>query len=150
VATATQAIPTDARTLLAFNEPNFFSQANLSPEQAAAQWPRVQQVAAARGLKIASPSLNYCGGGCWETDPFVYFDKFFAACPNCQVDYLAIHWYACTLDALKNYVTKMKKYNRPMWLTEFACGDGDTSLANQKAYMQAAVPYLESEPAVMR
>jgi hypothetical protein len=80
----------------------------------------------------------------------VYFDKFFAACPNCQVDYLAVHWYACSLSALKNYITGMKKYGKPIWLTEFACGDGDTALANQKAYMQAAVPYLESEPAVAR
>ncbi len=143
-------IPQGAKTLLTFNEPNFFSQANLSPEQAAAEWPRVQQIAAARGLKIASPALNYCGGGCFETDPFVYFDKFFAACPNCQVDYLAVHWYACTLPALKNYINGMKKYGKPIWLTEFACGDGDTALANQKAYMQAAVPYLEGEPAVAR
>lgn len=143
-------IPQGARTLLTFNEPNFFSQANLSPEQAAAEWPRVQQIAAARGLKIASPALNYCGGGCFETDPFKYFDKFFAACPNCQVDYLAVHWYACTLPALQNYINGMKKYGKPIWLTEFACGDGDTALANQKAYMQAAVPYLESEPAVVR
>lgn len=143
-------IPSGAKTLLTFNEPNFFSQANLSPTDAAAQWPRVQQVAQARGLKIASPALNYCGGGCWETDPFTYFDKFFAACPNCQVDYLAVHWYACTLPALQNYINGMKKYGKPIWLTEFSCGDGDTSLANQEAYMKAAVPYLENEPAVAR
>ena len=143
-------IPQGVRTMLTFNEPNFFSEANLSPEQAAAEWPRVQQIASARGLKIASPALNYCGGGCFETDPFVYFDKFFAACPNCQVDYLAVHWYACTLPALKNYINGMKKYGRPIWLTEFSCGDGDTALSNQKAYMQAAVPYLESEPGVAR
>jgi hypothetical protein len=114
------------------------------------KWPRVEQIARARGLKIASPALNYCGGGCWETNPFIYFDKFFAACPTCEVDYLAVHWYACTVDALRNYVTQMKKYNRPIWVTEFACGDGDTSLANEKAYMQAAVQYLEGEPAVTR
>lgn len=143
-------IPQGAKTLLTFNEPNFFVQANLSPEQAAAEWPRVQQIATARGLKIASPALNYCGGGCWETNPFTYFDKFFAACPNCQVDYLAVHWYACTLPALKNYIEGMKKYGKPIWLTEFSCGDGDTALANQKAYMQAAIPYLESEPMVAR
>lgn len=148
VTNAINSIPQGARTLLAFNEPNFYSQSNLSPTQAAALWPQIQQIATARGLKIASPALNYCGGGCWETDPFVYFDKFFAACTNCQIDYLAVHWYACTVSALQNYINGMKKYNKPIWLTEFACGDGDTSLANQKAYMQAAIAYLESEPAV--
>ena len=38
---------------------------------------------------------------------------------------------------------------RPIWLTEFSC-DTSHSVADQKAYMQAAVPYLESNPNVMR
>jgi hypothetical protein len=143
-------IPQGAKTLLTFNEPNFFSQSNLSPTQAAALWPKIQQIANARSLKISTPAVNYCGGGCWETNPYTYMDKFFAACTNCQIDYVAVHWYACTLSALQNYINGFKKYGKPIWLTEFSCGDGDTSLANQKAYMQAAVPWLESEPSVMR
>jgi hypothetical protein len=150
VNSAINSIPAGAKTLLTFNEPNFFAQSNLSPTGAAALWPKITQIASAKGLKIASPALNYCGGGCWETNPFTYMDKFFAACPNCQVDYLAVHWYACTLSALQNYINGWKKYGKPIWLTEFSCGDGDTSLANQKAYMQAAIPYLENEPTVMR
>jgi len=146
------------KTLLGFNEPNFFSQANLSPEQAAAKWPEVQQVAAATGAAIASPALNYCGGGCWETDPFVYLDKFFAACPGCKVDYIAVHWYACKVDYLKNYISNIKSHswsnNRPIWLTEFSCLDenvDDTNQAAEIAYMKAAVQYLEfEEPAVKR
>jgi hypothetical protein len=146
------------KTLLGFNEPNFFSQANLSPEQAAAKWPEVEQVAAATGAMIASPALNYCGGGCWETDPFVYLDKFFAACPSCKVDYIAVHWYACKVEYLKNYISNIKarawSTNRPIWLTEFSCLDediDDTNQAAQIAYMKAAVQYLEfEEPRVKR
>lgn len=146
------------KTLLGFNEPNFFAQANLSPEQAAAKWPELEQVAAATGAAIASPALNYCGGGCWETNPFTYLDKFFAACPNCKVDYIAVHWYACKVEYLKSYISNIKarswSNNRPIWLTEFSCLDeniDDTNQAAQIAYMKSAVQYLEfEEPAVKR
>jgi hypothetical protein len=146
-------IPSGTKTLLGFNEPNFFSQANLSAAQAASYWPQLQDIARARAMKIASPALNYCGpaASCWDTNPFTYFDKFFAACTGCQVDYLAVHWYACDVAALRSYISDMKRYNKPIWLTEFACGDGaDRSLAKQKQYMRDAVAYLEAEPAVMK
>ena len=148
-------IPAGVKTLLGFNEPNFFAQANLSAAQAAAEWPKVQQIARDRGLKLASPAVNFCGpaSNCHATDPFVYLDDFLRACSNCQVDYIAAHWYACDLPALEWYVGQLKsKYpNKPIWLTEWACGDGsDRSLAKQMEYMKDAVPYLESEPAVMK
>jgi hypothetical protein len=148
---ADAALTADERYLLTFNEPDFTSQANLTPEQAAALWPQVEQIADAHHLTIVSPALNYCGGGCNETDPFVWFDKFFAACPGCRVDALAVHWYACTRDALEHYIGQMKRYGRPIWLTEFACLDGgDTSLPTEQAYLADAVDYLEHEPAVVR
>ena len=148
-------IPTGAKTLLGFNEPNFFLQANLSAAQAAAEWPKVQQIARDRGMKLASPAVNFCGPAtsCHDTDPFNYLQAFLAACPSCQVDYIAAHWYACDLPALQWYIGQLKtKFpTKPIWLTEFACGDGaDRSLAKQKQYMQAAIPYLESEPQVAK
>jgi hypothetical protein len=38
---------------------------------------------------------------------------------------------------------------KPIWLTEFSC-DTTHSVADQMAYMQAAIPYLESSPNVFR
>ncbi|MCY0992004.1 glycoside hydrolase family protein [Nannocystis sp. ILAH1] len=144
-------IPEGARYLLAFNEPNFGAQANLTPQEAAALWPQVEAVADAHGLEIVSPALNYCGGDCNKTDPFEWFDEFFAACPGCRVDHLAVHWYACTRDALTWYIGEMKRYDLPIWLTEFSCLDAeDKSVAVQKQYMQEALEYLEAEPAVVR
>ena len=148
-------IPTGAKTLLGFNEPNFFSQANLSAAQAAAQWPNLQQIAQPRGMKLTSPAVNYCGpaASCWDTNPFHYLTDFFAACPGCQVDYIAAHWYACDLPALQSYIGQLKTTfpTKQIWLTEFACGDGtDRSLAKQEQYMQSAIPYLEGEPQVAK
>ncbi len=144
-------IPEGARYLLAFNEPNFYSQANLTPQQAAELWPQVEAIADAHGLEIVSPALNYCGGGCNKTTPFEWFDEFFAACPGCRVDHLAVHWYACSKDALSGYIEQMKQYDRKIWLTEFSCLDqADVSVPVQKQYMQEALAYLEAEPAVSR
>lgn len=157
--TVAAAIPAGTDTLLGFNEPNFKSQANMTPSQAAARWPILEDIARRKGgLKITSPAVNYCGdcvseGGVTFTDPVVYLDAFFAACKTCKVDYIAVHWYACDVGALQWYIGLFKKYNKPIWLTEFACGDrpaNEITLDVQKTYMTAAVNYLENEPAVAR
>jgi hypothetical protein len=146
-------IPASAKTLLGYNEPNFFFQANLSAKDAAAHWPELEAVADARGLTLASPAMNFCGPAkdCHETDPFKYLDAFFAACKDCRVDYIAAHWYACDGPALTWYLGQLKKYRRPIWLTEFSCLDGqDRSVAAQKKYMETAVAILEADADVAR
>lgn len=143
----------DARYLLGFNEPNFFVQANLSATAAAALWPQLEAIATANDLKLVSPALNFCGPAesCHDTDPFSYLDDFFAACVGCRVDYVAAHWYACDGPALTWYLEELKKYGKPIWLTEFSCGDGnDRSLAKQKQYMEDALAILEADDDVFR
>lgn len=151
-------IPAGTQYLLGFNEPNFRSQSNLTPTQAAAIWPVLQEVARRKNLKLVSPALNYCGdcvqeNGVTYYSPTQYLDAFFAACPNCQVDYIALHTYVCEEQYLRQKVAEVKKYNKPIWLTEFACGDAPAAqitLAAQKKYMLDAVNYLENEPAIFR
>ena len=146
----------DARYLLGFNEPNFTTQANMKPSQAAAIWPKLEKIAKDYNLKIVGPAVNYSGNPVTEngvsfTDPVVYLDAFFAACPNCQVDYIAVHNYMCYAGALADYIKKFKKYNRPIWLTEFACWDQPSiTLDMQKAYMVGAIDYLEGDTTVFR
>jgi Glycosyl hydrolase catalytic core len=145
-------VPSDTRYLLGFNEPNFGQQANMTPTEAAAAWPAMEEFAKAHGIALVSPAVNYCGGNCNVTDPFDWLDQFFAACPTCKVDAIAMHWYACTKDALNFYLSKFEsKYKQPLWLTEFSCLDsGDTSAAAQTAYMNDALPILEADPRVAR
>lgn len=151
-------LPAGTQYLLGFNEPNFKSQANLTPSQAAAVWPVLQEVARRKGLKLVSPALNYCGdcvseNGTTYYSPTQYLDAFFAACPSCQVDYIAVHTYVCQEQYLRQKVAELKKYNKPIWVTEFACGDMDANLitpAVQQKYLLDAVNYLEKEPAVFR
>lgn len=147
----------DARFLLGFNEPNFFEQSNLSAAQAAALWPRLEAIAAQRGLALVSPAVNFCGdaesgtGPCHDTDPVAYLTDFFAACQGCRVDYVAVHWYNCDLASLRWYLGEFASFGKPIWLTEFACAyGGDTSPDGQAAYMREAIPFLESETNVHR
>lgn len=150
-------IPADAQTLLGFNEPNFGSQANLSAEDAAALWPELEEIADARGLQLVSPAVNFCGGDCQDTDPFAYLDAFLAACDGCRVDALGIHIYVgCNPEGenhaewLINHVETYKsRFPHPLWLTEFAC-DSAANEAEQLAFLEDAVQYLENEPRIAR
>ena len=146
----------NAKYLLGFNEPNFMSQANMKPTEAAALWPKLEKIARDFGLKIVGPAVNYSGDGVTEngvtySNPIAYLDAFFAACPNCQVDYIAVHNYMCYSGALSDYINQFKKYNKPIWLTEFACWDQATiTLDMQKGLVMGAIDFLESEPMVFR
>jgi len=152
-----KAIRSDAKYLLGYNEPNFFDQANLSAADAAADWPTVEAVAQAHNLKIVSPAVNYCGdakamtGRCHDYEPAHYLQAFFDACADCQVDYVAVHWYNCDISSLTWYLDQFKKFNKPIWVTELACAIGDdTSAAGNEKYLREVVPYLEQRQDVFR
>ena len=150
-------IPAGSAYLLGFNEPNFQAQSNLTPQQAAAAWPMVEAQAAATGAAIVSPAVNFCGPAsqCNDTDPYQYLKDFFGACQGCKVDYVAAHWYNCDLPSLQDYLEPggnlegFEQFGKPIWLTEFSCG-GSSTEADQEAYMNLAIPYLEGNPNVFR
>ncbi|MEQ8474249.1 MAG: glycosyl hydrolase [Marinoscillum sp.] len=142
------------RYLLGFNEPNFIDQANMTPTEAASKWPELEALAQQYQLELISPAVNYCGncvseGGVTYYDPVDYLDDFFEACENCRVDFIAIHYYGC--GGLQSYLDRFKKYDRPLWVTEFACWDQDNiSLDMQKSYLINAVDILENDPSVVK
>jgi hypothetical protein len=160
-------LPAGAKYVLGFNEPNFKAQADLTSGQAAADWPTVEGQAKKVSALLVAPGVNYCGSPsdssqCTDpsvTDPYSYLKDFFADCPGCEVDYVAAHWYNCDLPSLQGYLEGnldaggglegFVQFGKPIWLTEFAC-DGSHSVAEQQAYMQAAIPYLEGNPHVFR
>ena len=155
--TVSSALPNGSKYVLGFNEPNFFTQANLSAAQAASYWPAVQINAASAGVAIVGPAMNFCGPAsqCHGTDPYQYLKEFFADCTNCKVDHIAVHWYNCDLASLRDYLEPggnlegFEQFGKPIWLTEFSC-DGSASVAQQEAYMRAAIPYLEGNPNIFR
>jgi hypothetical protein len=148
----TSKIPAGSKFLLGFNEPNFKSQSNLTPAQAAAMWPYVEEIATKKNLNLVSPAVNWCGDcvAGVTSDPVDWLDKFIAACPDCHFDYIAVHNYNSYLAPLKSYIEKFRKYGKPLWLTEFASWDDPVDYAGVVKYMKEALPYLEKEPLVYR
>jgi hypothetical protein len=166
-AAVNDALPAGSKYVLGFNEPGFKTQSNLTPQQAATAWPTLQSHARGAGIPTVSPAVNFCGSSsnssqCSDptiTDPYTYLKDFFAACSGCEVDYVAVHWYGCDVPSLQAYLEGSAdgggslqgfgQFGRPIWVTEFSC-DSSHSVGDQKAYMQAAVPYLEGNPHVVR
>jgi len=141
--------------ILGFNEPNFKDQANMTPTQAAAAWPQLQAIADKYGLKLVSPAVNYCGNcvsenGTVYTSPFKWLDDFFAACPGCRVDYIALHWYGGG-NSIMGYVNDARKYGKPIWVTEFADWENTGVTPEiQKNYLAGTTNFLERDPGVFR
>jgi hypothetical protein len=166
-ASVNASIPPGSKYLLGFNEPNFKKQANLSAQQAASYWPTLQAHARAAGTSLVSPAVNFCGSAsnsslCTDpnvTDPYTYLRDFLAACSGCEVDFIAVHAYYCDLPSLQAYLEGnldaggtlqgFLQFGRPIWLSEFSC-DSTHSVVEQKAFMEAAVPYLEGNPNIFR
>ena len=131
--------------LLTFNEPNGKDQSDLTPAEAAALWPAVVAVARARNLSIVAPVPS-------GTDT-AWLDSFFAACAcAADVDVIALHPYACTAAALKGALTAWGKFGKPLWVTEFNCGDGakNATAAEHLAWAAAALPILDADARVER
>ncbi|CAN0512617.1 unnamed protein product [Ectocarpus sp. 12 AP-2014] len=138
--------------MLGFNEPNFGSQANLTPQEAAALWSTVKSEAATLGAEIVSPAVNFCGGDCTKEDPYEWLDDFFSACEGCDVTAIAVHIYSCEVRYLNKILQGYLKYGLPIWITEFACADDAAYMneASQAAYLADALTLLELHPSVAR
>ncbi|GAA5923670.1 hypothetical protein JCM3775_000466 [Rhodotorula graminis] len=147
---AKKALAAGATHVLGFNEPDLPEQANLSPSAAAQLWKdHVEPLAGT--AKLVSPAVTNgvkldngtSMGVLWLVD-------FLAACDRCTVDAVALHWY----DSARNtaYFTSYledshKTLNKPIWLTEFM---GTGTPAEQKTFLEFAVPYLEKQDWVER
>jgi hypothetical protein len=144
--------------VLALNEPNLTSQANMTPQQAAQLWPQYESISRQTGVKIVGPAITW-GTMAGYQDPVVWLDAFYAAYQaanngsNPQIDYLAFHWYDYGLSA---QLDRLAKYGKAVWVTEFANwhsqNDGSqiTTLAEQEAQMTNIVAICETRADVFR
>ena len=146
--------------LLAFNEPNFSDQANMTPSAAATAWSGLQTIADEFGLKLVSPAPNWCGycveeNGTTYNSPYDWLRDFFALCTDCRVDYIAVHFYMGSRDAVKGSIEQLyNQFHKPIWLTEFNMdknGMGDNGTADeQRAFMVDMIDWMEQDPRIFR
>ncbi|KAF7360054.1 Glycoside hydrolase family 128 protein [Mycena venus] len=136
-----------ATTILAFNEPDIASQANMTPESAAALYKQWIHPLSAKGFKLATPAVTNGGAPTGLT----WLDSFLAACSGCAFDYIALHWYGGWIDDFTEFIDGAKKYNKPIYLTEFGLAwDADAQASNYLEFLPLALSYLDSEPAVAK
>jgi hypothetical protein len=146
--------------ILAFNEPNFKDQANMTPSQAAKAWPALQAIADEFNLKLVSPAPNWCGwcveeNGTTYNSPYDWLRDFFKECPKCRVDYIGIHFYMGDMNAVKGSIEQLyNQFGKPIWLTEFNMdknGMGDNGTVDeQRNFMVNMINWMEQDDRVYR
>lgn len=139
--------------LLGYNEPNLTDQANMTPAQAAARWGEVVALAKELNLKLVSPAMNY-GTLAGYSDPIKWLDEFFTQ-PGVSIDdidAISIHCYMASPQALKDYVARFYKYNKPIWMTEFCAWEeyAIRSEEDQINYMCQVLNYMEQDSQIER
>ena len=144
-----------ARFLLGFNEPDSGSQANMTPEQAAALWPRLEST----GLRLGSPAPAVPGGG--------WLSRFMtiARTRRLRVDFIALHIYQDftdpqAVDELRSELISIhRRYGKPLWITEIGALDirawgehmySAPSAALASGYLRRLLPMLDSLGFVQR
>lgn len=140
-----------AKYLLAFNEPNFNDGSRLTPQDAVNAWVNIEKIATAKNLEIVSASPAYNGpdnyGG--YSDPVAWHTDFFKLCPTCKVDFIAFHTYDATAGSVIGVTGLLKKFNRPLWITEFS--NRVIQNAEEKiAFMKEILTSYENDPDIFR
>lgn len=105
----------------------------------------------AQGAKLGSPATTGNTGPQW-------LSQFLQACDDCQVDFVAYHYYSGSTDLteMQNAIAAMKKVagNRPLWITEFgltAAKDGGNFDAQTRAqFIQKASQWMDGESSIER
>jgi hypothetical protein len=132
--------------LMGFNEPNYKAQSELTPTEAAAMWPLLEET----GRRLTTPAVSACE---WLGNPAClnrqWLEQFIAECDGCRFDALALHWYGCSALDLFTYLDgRHRQYpTLPIWLTEFGC---PSYAGDPVAFMRDAVPMLRRLPYVHR
>jgi len=146
----------EGKILLGFNEPDMAGQANMTPAQALALWPKLM----ATGMTLGSPAV-----ATGAATPGGWLDQFMTGAKQdgYRVDFITVHWYGGdfrtgpAVQELQSYLQSIwDRYHLPIWLTEFALTSysGGTATfpaeAEQAAFLTAATTMLDGLSYVQR
>lgn len=147
----TSQIPeTRTNHLLGFNEPDHPGQSNMSVDEAIRLWPLLQST----GLRLGSPGTTNAASP--------WLDQFMtkAKKANLRVDFMTMHCYASP--NAESFLARVRylhdKYQRPIWVTEFAVADWSATPSRPSRYtgieirrfMRATVAGMRAMPFVER
>jgi hypothetical protein len=122
--------------ILGFNEPDGAQQANMTVDEAIALWPRLMEI----GVPLVSPAPV----GIENPWLIEFMEK--AEAQNLRVDYIAVHSYGGSnplafIDKLKRV---HERWNKPIWITEFAVADWNaTSAADNRHSVDDVLNFMK-------
>ena len=138
------------RFILGFNEPDSRIQSNMSVDEAIALWPKLEAI----GLPLGSPATVNPENK-WMVDFMKKVDQL-----GLRVDFICVHHYGgrSVQGLLKKLDRLYTKYNRPIWITEFAPADWDAKSVEENRhteedvleFMRKVLPALEHLDYVIR
>lgn len=100
--------------LLGFNEPDGAAQSNLTPTQAFNLWPKLENLSS----RLGSPAI---AGNASKVNSWL--ETFTSL--GVKFEFVCVHWYAPpnSESFLKQIDAIYAKYQKPIWVTEFAVSD---------------------------
>jgi hypothetical protein len=135
-------------TVLGYNEPNKSDQANLSVEDAFAEWP---DMVSNPDIRVGSPSVS--DDGRWWLEDFMALVED----AGLRVDFITVHWYGWSAgscdnaNGLEGAINWAEQWGRPIWLTEFGCmHESNPDAATVENFFLSALEMLERHPSVER
>ncbi|EIW85422.1 hypothetical protein CONPUDRAFT_162621 [Coniophora puteana RWD-64-598 SS2] len=127
-----------AKTVLGFNEPDFSSQSNLAPAQAASLWEQYIQPLKADGVALGGPAVTAAPSG------IPWLQQFLGNCTSCTFDFIPLHWYGDGVGNFYNYIWEFHGEfpSYPIWVTEFA--STSTNVTEVNSFCNASIAYMDS------
>jgi len=81
-------------------------------------WKEYLDPLADQGYTLMSPACTNGPSG------IAWYKSFFAGCTGCRIHAMAVHYYGTDATQMINYLIELHNtFNRPIWVTEFACQD---------------------------
>lgn len=148
----TTAIEAGSLSLLTFNEPDqtiSVGGTDIDPAIAASIYIRHVQPYAGK-IALGSPAISQ------KDQKLEWLSRFMVSCTDCTIDFLAIHYYASTLDVtaatsdMARWISNAYSlFQRPIWITEL----GVLPVATQEQssdIMKAMLDWLDNQDYVVR
>jgi Glycosyl hydrolase catalytic core len=136
--------------ILGFNEPDMASQSNMSPQEAATDYQTYITPLASQATLVTPAITNGAG----ENVGISWMQNWLTACNGaCSPNVMAIHYYADAPASqfydFVNNATSLASDNgmESVWITEF---QHTGSTADQVAFLQEVIPWLDSNTGVGR
>jgi len=133
---------------LTFNEPQEKGQANMDVDTGVKLWRQYLKPLRDKGHSLCSPATSSNPNG------MDWVQSFVKQCPDCEFDYVCVHWYDTTLQKFQDYVNLWHDtFKKPIMVTEFAPqdfnGGGQPSADDVRSFYEGAIPWLNEQSFVL-